>query len=55
MENNDQMILSGLEAETFWLIGTYDNDYTQIARDVVATVALWLFLGRNLMTTKSHV
>ena len=29
MENNDQVILSGLEAETFWVIGTHDNDYNK--------------------------
>ena len=27
--NNDQGILAGLEAETFWVIGTYDNDYNK--------------------------
>ena len=27
MENNDQVILAGIEAETFWVIGTHDNDY----------------------------
>ena len=27
VENNDQVILAGLEAETFWVIGTHDNDY----------------------------
>ena len=29
VENNDQVILAGLEAETFWVIGTYDNDYNK--------------------------
>ena len=27
MENNDQVILVGLEAETLWVMGTHDNDY----------------------------
>ena len=27
VENNDQVILPGLEKETFWVIGTHDNDY----------------------------
>ena len=29
VKNNDQVILAGLEAETFWVIGTYDNDYNK--------------------------
>ena len=29
VENNDQVILAGLEAETLWVIGTYDNDYNK--------------------------
>ena len=29
VENNDQVILPGLEAETFWVIGTHDNDYNK--------------------------
>ena len=27
LKNNDQVILPGLEAETFWVIGTHDNNY----------------------------
>ena len=27
MKNNDQVILPGLEVETFWVIGIHDNDY----------------------------
>ena len=27
VENNDQVILPGLEVETFWVIGIHDNDY----------------------------
>ena len=26
VENNDRVILLGLEAETFWMIGTHEND-----------------------------
>ena len=29
VENNDQVILAGLEAETFWVIGTHDIDYNK--------------------------
>ena len=29
VENNDQVILSGIEAETIWVIGTYDKDYNK--------------------------
>ena len=29
VENNDQVILPGLEEETFWVIGTHDNDYNK--------------------------
>ena len=29
VENNDQVILPRLEAETFWVIGTHDNDYNK--------------------------
>ena len=32
MEKNYQVILPGLEAETFWMIGTHDNDYSKKAR-----------------------
>ena len=32
VENNDQVILAGLEAETFWVIGTYDTDYNKKSR-----------------------
>ena len=31
VENNDQVILAGLEAETFWVIGKHDNDYNKIS------------------------
>ena len=29
VKNNDQLILPGLEEETFWVIGTHDNDYNK--------------------------
>ena len=29
VKNNDQVSLAGLEAETFWVIGTHDNDYNK--------------------------
>ena len=29
VEKNDQVILAGLEAETFWVIDTHDNDYNK--------------------------
>ena len=29
VENNDQVILAGLEAETFSVIGTHDNNYNK--------------------------
>ena len=32
VENNDQVILPGLEAETFWVIGTHNNDFNKKSR-----------------------
>ena len=29
VENNDQVILPGLEEETFWVIGTHANEYNK--------------------------
>ena len=29
LENNDQVILPGLETGTFWVISTHDNDYNE--------------------------
>ena len=29
VENNEQMILPGIETGAFWLIGTHDNDYNK--------------------------
>ena len=32
VENNDQVIMPGLEAETFRVIGTHNNDYNKKSR-----------------------
>ena len=32
VENNDQVILPGLKEETFWEIGTHDNDCNKKSR-----------------------
>ena len=29
VEKNDQVILSGFETGTFWVIGSHDNDYNK--------------------------
>ena len=29
VENNDQVIMPGLETGTFWVIGTHDNNYNK--------------------------
>ena len=29
VEKNDQVILPGLEEETFWVIGTHDDEYNK--------------------------
>ena len=29
VENNDQVILPGIEEETFWVIGTHFNEYNK--------------------------
>ena len=42
VENNDQVILAGLEAETFWVIGTYDNDYNSLVTPLMDKMAEWL-------------
>ena len=49
VENNDQVILAGLEAETFWVIGTYDNDYNKKSWQDQVKIFLILL---NLSTTK---
>ena len=49
VENNDQVILAELEAETFWVIGTHDNDYKKKSwQDQVKIFSIML----NLSTTK---
>ena len=49
VENNDQVILAGLEAETFWVIGTHDNDSNKKSwQDQVKIFLIML----NLSTTK---
>ena len=49
VENNDEVILAGLEAETFWVIGTHDNDYNKKWwQDQVKIILILL----NLSTTK---
>ena len=49
VENNDQVILPGLEAETFWVIGTYDNNYNKKSWQDQVKIFLILL---NLSTTK---
>ena len=49
VENNDQVILAGLEAETFWVIGTHDNDYNKKCWQDQVKIFLILL---NLSTTK---
>ena len=52
--NNDQVILAGLEAETFWVIGIYNNDYNKKSwQDQVKIVLIifnWFYVenDRNL-------
>ena len=49
VENNDQVILAGLEDGTFWVIGTYGNDYNKKSwQDQVEIFLIML----NLSTTK---
>ena len=49
VENNDQVILADLEAETFWVIATHDNDYDKKSwQDQVKIFSIML----NLSTTK---
>ena len=49
VENNDQVILPGLEAETFWVIDTHDNDYNKKSWQDQVKIFLILL---NLSTTK---
>ena len=32
VENNNQVILAGLETGTFWVIGTHNNEYNKKSR-----------------------
>ena len=48
MENNDQVLLAGLEAEIFWVIGTHDNDYNKKSwQDQVKIFLIMLNLSTN--------
>ena len=49
VKNNDQVILAGLEAETFLVIGTYDNNYNKKSWQDQVKIFLILL---NLSTTK---
>ena len=49
VKNNDQVILAGLEAETFLVIGTYDNNYKKKSWQDEVKIFLILL---NLSTTK---
>ena len=49
VENNDQVILAGLEEETFWVIGTHDNDYNKKSRQDQVKIFLIML---NWSTTK---
>ena len=49
VENNNQVILPGLEEETFWVIGTHDNDYNKkFWQDQVKIILIML----NICITK---
>ena len=49
VKNNDQVILPGLEEETFWVIGTHDNDYNKKSRQDQVKIFLIML---NWSTTK---
>ena len=49
VENNDQVILPRLEAETFWVIGTHDNDYNKKSWQDQVKISLIML---NLSITK---
>ena len=49
VENNDQVILPGLEEVTFWVIGTHDNDYNKKSRHDQVKIFLIML---NWSTTK---
>ena len=49
VKNNDEVILAGLQAETFWVLGTCDNDYNK--KSWQDQVKIFLIM-MNLSTTK---
>ena len=49
VENNNQVILPGLEEETFWVFGTHDNDYNKKSRQDQVKIFLIML---NWSTTK---
>ena len=49
VENNDQVILPGLEEEIFWVIGTHDNHYNTKSRQDQVKIFLIML---NWSTTK---
>ena len=49
VENNHQVILAGLEAETFWVIDTHDNHYNKKSRQDQVKIFLIML---NWSTTK---
>ena len=49
VENNDQMILPGLKEETFWVIGTHDNDCSKKSWQDQVKI---FFIMLNWSTTK---
>ena len=50
VKNNDQVSLAGLEAETFWVIGTHDNNYKKKFWQDQLKIVLIIML--NWSTTK---
>ena len=51
VEINDQVILPGLKAETFWVIGTHDNDYNE--KSWQDQVKIFLFMLNWIIPKKS--
>ena len=49
VENNDKVFLPGLEEETFWVIGTHNNDYNKNSRQDQVKIFLIML---NWSTTK---
>ena len=50
VENNDQVILPGLEEETFWVIGTHANEYNK--KFWQAQVKIFLIMPNWCITKK---